>query len=113
MESYTITVNVTAPRGAHVAVDVKVLPAVVNRTVRRRGPAPVVAARPQAQERRATRVRFRLPLDKTMDAATRAHLLAAPKASRVRDTSLGLAGRRKISGLEDRLREALDSDEDQ
>ena len=111
MESYTVTVNVSAPRGVRVAVDVKVLPAVVNRPVRRRGPVPAVAARPQ--ERRATRVRFRLPLDKSMDAATQAHLLAAPKASRVRDMSLELARCRKISGLEDRLREALDLDEDE
>lgn len=107
MESYTITVNVTAPRGVHVAVDVKVLPAVANRPVRRRGPGPAVAARPPEARRAATRVRS------TMDAATRAHLLAAPKASRVRDMSLELAGCRKISGLEDRLREALDSDEDE
>lgn len=105
MESYTITVNVTAPRGVHVAVDVKVLPAVVNRPVRRRGPGPAVAARPP-QARRATRVR-------SMDAATRAHLLAAPKAPRVRDMSLELSGCRKISGLEDRLRAALDSDSDE
>ena len=111
MESYTITVNVTAPRGVHVAVNVKVLPgpAVVNRTVRRRGPEPAVVARPPGPQvrRAATRV------CSTMDAATRAHLLAAPKASRVRDMSLELSGRRKISGLEDRLRGALNSDEDE
>lgn len=110
MESYTVTVNVSAPRGVRVVVDVKVHPAVVSHPVRRRGPVPAVAAR--LQERRATRVHFRLPLEKSMDAVTRAHLLAAPKASRVRDMSVELAGRSKLSGLEDRLREALESDED-
>lgn len=76
-----------------------------------RGPYPGPADGAPAAARPARRVRFPGPTDVaktrvTMDAATQAHLLAAPSRPRIQHTDAGSSRRAKLPGFEALLRGA-------